>query len=272
MIKPEKRQMHTENYTLDASRILYIDEQCIALNKRAGEAVEGAGAGMGDLPLMIQYILDREKNCSLPAEELSGYRLSPPVAVHRLDVPVTGCALFARTQGALAFLNGVFIGTENAGDNDSADYAKAGAPEKYYWAIIEKPRTEIAPAAHLVHWVQLNSRQNKSMAFDEPGQERKKAELAYRIIGAGRNYLFMEIQLFTGRHHQIRCQLAHIGLHIKGDLKYGARRSEPGGGIRLHARSLAFPHPAGGGRISIQADPPHMDNLWQAFGECVVFP
>ena len=261
-----------EAAVLDTARILHIDALCVVVNKLCGEAVEGAGKGMGDLPLMTERCLSLNQNI-LPVQDYSDSAglLSPPVAVHRLDVPVTGCALFARTQAALVSLNAAFA--------DSSD-AHSGAVEKRYWAIIEKPHSEIPPAATLVHFVRHDPKKNKSIAFDigdahgSPAHgknaqaEPKKAVLAYRVVGSGTNYLFLEIDLITGRHHQIRCQFERMGLYIKGDLKYGARRSEPAGGIRLHARSLAFPHPQGKGRFSVCADPPLMDNLWQAFMSC----
>ena len=143
--------------------------------------------------------------------------------------------------------------------------------KKNYWAIVEQPHNEVlfaddATHIELVHWIQFDSRRNKSIAFDQHQQGLKKAILRYRPVGKGQNYLFLEIELITGRHHQIRAQFEKIGLHIKGDLKYGARRSEPNGGIRLHARSLSFPHPSTQDkRITVQADPPILDNLWQAF-------
>ena len=239
----------SERHILDQSRILYMDEQCIVVNKLCGEAVEGAGAGMGDLPLMLKCAL---KNTGICQPE--------PVAVNRLDVPVSGCALFALTQEALVFLNKAFA--ESEGSKAGADSASV---EKFYWAIIEKPSGEIPAAAQLTHWIEFDKKHNKSRAHDAQAPGRKKAMLEYRIIGSGNNYLFLEARLFTGRHHQIRCQFERMGLHIKGDLKYSARRSEPGGGIRLHARSLVFPNPSGSGRISVQAPPPVMDNLWQAF-------
>jgi len=246
---------------LEPSRILYMDARCVAVNKMCGEAVEGAGAGMGDLPAMIRRCLSEN---GLPRTEESGVdineRLSVPVAVHRLDVPVTGCALFALTQSALIFLNGVFAGNETT------------AVEKRYWAIIEKPHTEIPPSGDMIHWLSFDPKRNKSTAYDKPGPGRKKAALAYRIVGTGQHYLFLEIQLFTGRHHQIRGQFERMGLHIKGDLKYGARRSDANGGIRLHARSLAFPHPTDGHLVTVRAEPPLMDNLWQAFTEQYTTP
>ncbi|AEJ19164.1 RluA family pseudouridine synthase [Gracilinema caldarium] len=207
--------------------VLYESPSCIVLNKSCGQAVEGASGSVLDLPALLKdtygTVVNREGN---PFS---------PTAVHRLDVPVTGCALFARTPQALAFLNDCF--------------AQALA-RKTYWAIVEKQGVSVlAQEGELVHWIAVDNRHNKSYAHAEEGPQRKQAKLRYRIVGEGDHYIFLEIELITGRHHQIRAQLAAIGLHIKGDLKYGSRRSEKNGGIRLHARSLAFP------------DPDHLDNL-----------
>jgi 23S rRNA pseudouridine1911/1915/1917 synthase len=241
-----------------ASRILYLRQDCLVLNKLPGEAVEGAGEGMGDLPRLLGKALAAMGSRAADA-------LALPQAVHRLDVPVSGCVVFARTHSALQFLNAAFGG-------GNAALAEKSAVEKQYWALVESPpqTPAFAESGELVHWIQFDSRKNKSVAYNEPGPGRKKAVLRYRLAGAGRHYSFMEIELITGRHHQIRAQLARMGLHIKGDLKYGARRSEPNGGIRLHARSLSFPGPLdNGGRVTVQAEPPLQDNLWLAFKESV---
>ena len=245
-----------------ASRILYCDASCVVVNKIAGEAVEGAGKGMADLPKLLAAALSAPEYPPALAEDA----LPLPTAVHRLDVPVSGCAAFARTGAALRFLNAAF----------SSESVK-----KHYWAIVEpsesaffKDAAESAKNAELVHWIQFDPRRNKSVAHEQPGSGRKKAVLRCRQAGRGDRYLFLEIELVTGRHHQIRAQLERLGLHIKGDLKYGARRSEPAGGIRLHARSLSFSNPgqsptAGSDSpITVQADPPLRDNLWQAFEKC----
>jgi 23S rRNA pseudouridine1911/1915/1917 synthase len=231
--------MNHEEYNredaIDEARILYADKHCLVVNKLPGEAVEGAAPGMIDLPGLLAA------------------RYGEPVtAVHRLDVPVSGCALFAREAQALKTL--------------SADFA-AGRVEKRYWAIIEaSPAALAAPeTGELVHWLRIDGRHNKVSALtrEEPGL--KKGILRYWVRGAGERYVFWEIELVTGRRHQIRAQLAALGLHIKGDLKYGARRSEKNGGIRLHARSLSFPNPEGAETLDITADPPRPDPLWEAF-------
>lgn len=246
-----------------SSRILYQSAACLVVNKLSGEAVEGAGPGMTDLP--------RNLAAALAANQAAAGGLPLPAAVHRLDVPVTGCVLFALTKPALGFLNAAFSGG-GAGTNARSNGAAVPGVEKRYWAIVETPlgETPLPESAELVHWIQFDPRKNKSAAWDEPGPGRKKAVLKYRVAGKGRNYFFLEIELITGRHHQIRAQLARLGLRIKGDLKYGARRSEKGGGIRLHARSLSFPEPEGkGGQITVRAAPPLGDNLWLAFEAAV---
>jgi 23S rRNA pseudouridine1911/1915/1917 synthase len=228
---------------LSESRILYISGHCLVVNKYSGEAVEGAKEGMLDLPAALAERYGTVKK--------GRGKLFLPTAVHRLDVPVSGCALFARTPGALSLLNAAFAG-ERA--------------EKYYWAIVERPREEIPETGELIHWIAIDRKQNKSAAYNEEKRGRKQGILRYRIKGGGKNYLFMEIELVTGRHHQIRAQLAALGLYIKGDLKYGAKRSEKGGGIRLHARSLYFPEPSGdGGIVHVSAPPPKRDKLWLDF-------
>jgi len=223
------------------SRILYQNSSCIAVNKLKGEAVEGAKQGMTDLPRLLAEVL--------------GEKARFVEAVNRLDVPVTGCALFALEKKALSFLNAAF----NTEDGSSS-------VEKIYWAVLEKPPSTLPESGELVHWIETSTGMNKSFAYDTQAPGRKKASLHYKITGEGRNYLFAEIKLLSGRHHQIRAQLAGIGLHIKGDLKYGAKRSEKKGGIRLHARSLSFPNPLKKDEIiHITADPPEMDNLWGQF-------
>jgi 23S rRNA pseudouridine1911/1915/1917 synthase len=232
-----------DNTTIDASRIIYTNEQCMVINKLPGEAAEGAGKGMTDLPAVLQ-----------------GQFGGAFSAVHRLDVPVSGCTLFARTPGALSFLSAAFA---------------AGRVQKYYWAIVEMPppNLDLGSTGELIHWLEEDRRHNKCAAYAEEAPGRKQAVLRYKITGRGTNYLFMEIELITGRRHQIRAQLAALGLHIKGDLKYGSKRSEKTGGIRLHAYSLRFPAPPGSpettgeGYILVKAAPPLRDRLWEDFGK-----
>lgn len=190
----------------------------------------------------------------------------PVTAVHRLDAPVSGCVLFARTRSAFTAASALFA---QGGD--------VGGVAKRYWAIVETPESSLnrgslrplLDAGELVHWIYRDGRRNKSAAFDSSGPGRKRGILRCRIAGHGERYLFLEIDLVTGRSHQIRAQLAALGLHIKGDLKYGARRSEPRGGIRLHGRSLAFRNPLPEGEtIRVTAPPPIRDRLWEDFEKC----
>jgi len=238
------------------SRIIFKNSGCIVVNKLKGEASEGAKKGIFDLRAYLSDFLGSEAQLV--------------EAVNRLDVPVTGCALFALTKESLAYLNKAF-----AENNPSI--------EKYYWAIIEKPLFCLPESGERTHWIETNLRINKSFAYEKQRKGLKKAVLRYKIINKGDNYLFLEISLLSGRHHQIRAQLASMGLHIKGDLKYGARRSEKEGGIRLHARSLSFPNPLkkngfnvevvqklefpdnSNEKITVTADPPDIDNLWKFF-------
>ena len=221
------------------SRILFKNQGCVVVNKLAGEAVEGADKGMIDLQAQLLHYLKGE--------------IKLVEAVNRIDVPVTGCALFALEKETLVFLNNVFSSNNLL-------------IEKKYWAVAEKPSACLPESAEHIHWIKTNTRINKSFAYDKEKKGLKKAVLKYKIIKQGDNYLFMEIDLLSGRHHQIRAQLASIGLHIKGDLKYGARRSEKNGGIRLHSRLISFPNPDNENeKITVTADPPVIDNLWKSF-------
>jgi 23S rRNA pseudouridine1911/1915/1917 synthase len=233
-------------------RILFINDDLVIVNKAAGESMDGTGAnphsGIADLGRLLAGYLG-------PVPAGSAF---VPAAVHRLDVPVTGCALFARTPEAASFL----------GKSFAKSVYEEGRAEKYYWAAVENsPEFRALPeTGELVHWIQTNKKKNKSSAWDKPQSRRKEAVLRYRVKHCGKNYGFLEIELVTGRHHQIRAQFAALGIHIKGDLKYGAKRSEKSGGIRLHARSLYFPDPSVTGNfIAVSANPPVMDRLWRDF-------
>jgi 23S rRNA pseudouridine1911/1915/1917 synthase len=226
------------------SRLVYQSPDCVVINKLKGEAVEGTGNKIVNLQNELKKILP--SNTEIVE------------AVHRLDVPVTGCVLFALKRESLSFLSAAFA-------QETSSQIK-----KIYWAIIEKPQSfqseDINQIKELVHWIEFNSKKNKSFAHNKEMPGCKKASLDYKIKGEGKNYLFVEINLHSGRHHQIRAQFAAAGLHVKGDLKYGAKRSEKEGGIRLHARSLSFPDPLNKNKIiSVTADPPQMDNLWETF-------
>jgi 23S rRNA pseudouridine1911/1915/1917 synthase len=167
--------------------------------------------------------------------------------VHRLDRPVSGLVVFARTSKALTRLNKMFA---------------EGEVHKTYWALVKNAPQETE--ATLTHWLVRNEKQNKSYAYATEKPNAKKAILKYRLIGKSDNYSLLEVQLMTGRHHQIRCQLAAMGCPIKGDLKYGAPRSNPDGSISLLSRKMEFVHPVSKERITVEAPLPD-DPLWQAF-------
>ena len=223
---------------------LYEDNHLIIVHKQAGEIVQGDKTG--DTPLsdiVKQYI---KEAYAKPGNVFLG-------VVHRLDRPVSGAVVFARTSKALSRLNDMF---------------RNGEVHKTYWAIVEKPqsRSAVSPIrvgeiVTLTHWLVRNERQNKSYAYAREVPAAKKAVLDYQLIAEGDRYLLLEIHLHTGRHHQIRCQLAHVGLPIRGDLKYGARRSNPDGSISLCARSVAFTHPVSHQPVSVVCPVPD-EPLW----------
>ncbi len=220
-----------------APRILYEDNHIIAVNKMPSDIVQGDVSG--DVPLadrVRDYLRERHGK---PGNVFIGIP-------HRLDRPTSGVVLFARTSKALERLGALF---------------REGEVQKTYWAIVaERPPRETDT---LVHWLRRNAGQNKSYVVPGPGGTARQARLTYRLLGSLERYHLLEIELHTGRHHQIRAQLAAIGCHIKGDLKYGAARSNPGGGIHLHARRVSFVHPVSGLPIVITADPP-ADPVWDA--------
>ena len=220
-------------------QVVYEDNHIIIVSKSTGEIVQGDKTG--DVPLS-ETVKDYIKfKYNKPGNVFLG-------VVHRLDRPVSGLVVFARTSKALSRLNEMF---------------RVGDVHKTYWAIV-KNRPEIEEAT-LTHWIVRNEKQNKSYAYDHEVKDSKKAVLHYKVIGASVNYTLVEVQLFTGRHHQIRCQLAKIGCPIKGDLKYGAPRSNPDGSISLLSRHVEFVHPVSKENISIDAPLPD-DNLWKSFG------
>lgn len=217
-------------------QVLYEDNHMIVVNKRVGDIVQGDKTG--DKPLsdvVKEYIKDKHNK---PGEVFLG-------VVHRLDRPTTGIVVFARTSKSLTRLNDMFKNRET---------------EKTYWAIVKnRPERE---NAILVHYLKRNEKSNTSKAFAKEVPESKKASLDYTVIKQLNNYTALEINLHTGRHHQIRAQLAAIGSPIKGDLKYGADRSNPDGGICLHARKLTFIHPVAKTPLEIIAPVPD-DAVWQ---------
>ncbi|MCD6332448.1 MAG: RNA pseudouridine synthase [Bacteroidales bacterium] len=218
--------------------ILYEDNHLIAINKRGSDLVQGDRSGDLSLDQMVKDYL--KKKYHKPGEVFLG-------VVHRLDRPVTGVVLFARTSKALSRMNRLFRDQEIS---------------KTYWAVVKEPPPEIE--GELVHFVIRDEKKNKSFAFNKPRKGSKEARLSYRLIGRTNQYHLLEIDLHTGRHHQIRCQLSKIGSPVRGDLKYGYPRSNPQGGIHLHARCLRFEHPVSHEKLIITANPPK-DPLWNEF-------
>ena len=218
-------------------QVVYEDNHIIIVAKRSGEIVQGDKTGDTPLSELVkQYIKEKYQK---PGAVFIG-------VVHRLDRPVAGLVVFARTSKALERLNRMFA---------------EGQVRKTYWAITKNrpPHEEDT----LTHWLRRNEKQNKSYASETEKPGSKRAVLKYKVIGASTNYTLLEVQLMTGRHHQIRCQLAAIGCPIKGDLKYGAQRSNPDGSISLLARSIEFEHPVSHETIRAVAPLP-ADSLWQA--------
>ncbi len=217
--------------------ILYEDNHIIAVNKRAGDIVQGDHTGDEPLSEIVKKYI--AKKYDKPGAVYLG-------VVHRLDRPTTGVIIFARTSKALPRLNKAFAEKKT---------------QKSYWTIVSpapKKNTDT-----LEHYLVRNPKQNKSYAHLKEVPNSKKANLTYRILQKFDRFSLLEIDLHTGRHHQIRAQLCKIGCYIKGDLKYGAKRSNPNGGIHLHARKLSFEHPVKKELLTITAPLPK-DNLWDA--------
>lgn len=219
-------------------QVIYEDNHVIIVNKTSSEIVQGDKTG--DIPLseiVKQYLKEKYNK---PGNVYLG-------VTHRLDRPVSGIVVFAKTSKALPRLNEMF---------------KNGEVKKTYWAIVKNCPKETE--GELEHYLVRNEKQNKSYACDKEVPNSKKAILHYKLIGHSQNYYLLEVDLKTGRHHQIRCQLAKMGCPIKGDLKYGAQRSNPDGSISLHARRIRFVHPVSREMIDIEAPVPN-DNLWRGF-------
>ncbi len=221
-------------------RILYEDNHLIAVNKLPSDIVQGDKTGDRTLADKVRDYLKEEYG------KKGNVFIGIP---HRLDRPTSGVVLFARTEKALERLSALF---------------REGGVKKTYWALVaERPPRD---SDTLVHWLRRNQSLNKSFVVAGPGNDAKEARLSYRLLLSLERYHLLEIELHTGRHHQIRAQLAAIGCHIKGDLKYGSPRSNPGGGIHLHARQVSFLHPVKKEPLTIVADPPP-DALWTAAAE-----
>lgn len=219
--------------------IVYEDNHLIIVYKHSGEIVQGDKTG--DVPLSENVKCYLKEKYQKPGNVFLG-------VVHRLDRPVAGLVVFAKTSKALTRLNKMF---------------RDGEVHKTYWAITKNLPPQ--PEGTLTHWLVRNEKQNKSYAYDHEVPHSKKAILKYRLIGQSDHYCLLEVNLMTGRHHQIRCQLAHMGCPIKGDLKYGAQRSNPDGSICLLAHHVEFVHPVSKQLISLDSPLPE-DKLWQVWG------
>jgi len=218
--------------------VLYEDNHIIAVNKTCNEIVQGDKTGDTPLSEIVKAYIKEKYN--KPGDVFLG-------VTHRLDRPTSGVVLFARTSKALTRLNEMFKSHEQI--------------RKTYWAIVQGcPKV---PEARLENWLTRNEQLNKSFIAKPGAKESKLAILSYKSLVRGEHYTLLEINLETGRHHQIRCQLAAIGCPVKGDLKYGAKRSNPDGGICLHARKIEFIHPVKKENICITAPVPD-DALWRA--------
>ena len=220
-------------------QVIYEDNHVIIVNKRAGDIVQGDKTGDEPLSEVVKAYIKQKDN--KPGNVYLG-------VVHRLDRPTTGIVLFAKTSKALPRLNKLF---------------SEKSAQKTYWAVVKNapPKTEDT----LIHWLKKNPKNNKSSAYTKEVPDSKKAVLHYKLLKKLDNYYLLEIALETGRHHQIRSQLATIGCIIKGDLKYGADRSNPDASIHLHARQLRFTHPVSQEPIEVVAPVPAHDIIW---GNC----
>ena len=219
-------------------KVLYEDNHIIIINKAAGEIVQGDKTGDKSLcDTMKAYI--KEKYAK-PGNVFIGLP-------HRLDRPVSGIVVFAKTSKALERLNRMF---------------SEGRVKKIYWALTKG--IPVPAEAEIESWILRNEKMNKSFSYPKEVKGSKRAILHYRLAAASQNYNLIEVELKTGRHHQIRCQLSSIGCPIKGDLKYGAQRSNPDGSISLHARYIEFTHPVSKELIAVTAPLPD-DRLWQSF-------
>ena len=218
--------------------VVYEDNHIVVVNKTSSEIVQGDKTGDTPLSEMVKQYLKEKYN--KPGNVFIG-------VTHRLDRPVSGLVVFAKTSKALPRLNEMF---------------RNGEVKKTYWAIVKECPKETE--GELVHYLVRNEKQKKSYAYDKEVKNSKKAVLHYKLIGHSQNYYLLEVDLKTGRHHQIRCQLAKMGCPIKGDLKYGSPRSNPDGSICLHARTVQFVHPVSKEMIRLTAPVPE-GNLWNGF-------
>ena len=219
--------------------ILYEDNHLLIVNKHGGDLVQPDPSGESALEDQIKAFI-RQRD-SKPGEVFLG-------VVHRIDRPVSGAVLFAKTSKALVRLN---------------EMIREGHIGKRYWALVEQ--TPNPEEGELTHYILRDGRTNRSRAYTAPKGDAKLARLRYAVLGASARYTLVEVELLTGRHHQIRAQLSAVGCPIRGDLKYGAKRSLPGGGISLHSRRVAFEHPVRREPVEVTAPVPAGDNLWACF-------
>lgn len=217
--------------------VIYEDNHIIIVNKSSGEIVQGDKTG--DTPLVETVRAYIKEKYNKPGNVFCGL-------THRLDRPVSGVVIFAKTSKALERINNMLKNHEI---------------KKTYWAIVKNPPKN--NEGTLVNYLVRNEKQNKSYAYNTEKTNSKRAELNYKVIGKSDNYTLLEVNLITGRHHQIRCQLAAMGCPIKGDLRYGFDRSNRDGSISLHARSVEFTHPVSKELIHVEAPTPE-DTLWKA--------
>ncbi len=221
--------------------ILYEDNHIIAVNKKAGDIVQGDKTE--DKPLSEEIKAYIKKKYNKPGDVYLGI-------IHRIDRPVGGVIVFAKTSKALVRMNKLFQDRE---------------VQKTYWAVVEKLPKENEEV--LINYLKKNQEKNRSRAYDKEVKGSKMSELHYKLEGRSKNYFYLEVEPKTGRHHQIRVQLSHMGCPIKGDVKYGANRTNRDGSIHLLARSIEFMHPVQKKKMSIRANPPKNDPLWAEFLE-----
>lgn len=224
--------------TLSNIEILFEDNHLLIINKRSGDLVQGDQTGDVCLLEILKDYLKKKYN--KPGNVFLGL-------VHRLDRPTSGVVVYAKTSKALTRMSELFKNRET---------------QKTYWAVVKNLPPKLSD--ELIHFLKKNPKNNTAKVYTKEVPESKKAHLRYTLIAKSDQYQLLEVALFTGRHHQIRAQLAHIGCPIKGDLKYGFDRSNPDGGIHLHARKLSFVHPVSKDLLQLTAPCPK-DSLWQHF-------
>lgn len=220
--------------------VIYEDNHLLIISKRPGEIVQGDKTG--DVPMVESLKLYLKEKYNKPGNVFLGL-------VHRLDRPVGGLVIFAKTSKALSRMTQMF--------------AKGEVQKSYLAIVTDRPQEA---QARLTHHLVRNEKQNKSYAYHQERTNSKRAELSYRLLASGERYHLVEVDLHTGRHHQIRCQLSAIGCPIKGDLKYGAKRSNSDGSISLLSYRLRFRHPVSGLELDIKAPLPN-ERIWRELGQ-----